>query len=200
MSCISFITGGFAVCPEAPSGKVKDRMVLINVNDVDFANVTIKNELNGEPMAVVAITNLALKPGKKGYLVSGINGSIIFRESASRGTYWAPITQEVEFIAWDISPKALSTAKRLMTSRLLAVFETNGHFRVAGWRTGLQLREANADTSDAEKGGLFTFILDMEQASSWAPLFGNFTGTAPEESYDYAASLQAFEALYEPIT
>ncbi|GIV35348.1 MAG: hypothetical protein KatS3mg031_2883 [Chitinophagales bacterium] len=195
MGCITTISGGFGVSCKAPSGKIKDKLILINVDDIDMSGVTYKTTLNGESVSIDIITALPLKSGKQGYLVEGLNGSIIARENISRGTYRANLSHEIEFVAWEIDAKALSNIKKLLTAKVVGVFESNGQFRVAGWSTGLQIREGSADTSDTDKGGLFTLILDMEQAPNLMPVFGVYTGTSPSEVYDYAASKTAFEAL-----
>jgi hypothetical protein len=193
MACIKKFTKDILKSCAEPDGIVKDRLVLINVEDVDFAGVTVANSYAGATLgASEIITSLPLKTGKRGYLVEGINGSIIARETAERGTYRPTINQEVEFVAWSVTPDAIDAIQQLLKSRVLAVFESNGQFRVGGWRTGMQVRSVSADTSDADKGGMFTIILDKQSAPSFMPVFG-VLDTAGE--YDYPASLAAFEAL-----
>lgn len=193
MACIKKFTKDILKSCAEPDGVVKDRLILINVEDVDFANVVTTTNYAGNTLgATEIITTLPLKSGMRGYEIEGINGSIIARETAERGTYRPTITQEIEFVAWSVEPDALDAIQQLMKSKVLAVFESNGQFRVGGWKTGMQVRSVSADTSDADKGGMFTIILDKVSAPTFMPVFGVLD---VNNEYDYAASLAAFETL-----
>jgi hypothetical protein len=194
MACIKKFTKDILKSCVEPDGVIKDRLILINVEDIDFANVTTTTTYaSGTLGATEIITSLPLKSGARGYEIEGINGSIIARETAERGTYRPAITQEIEFVAWSVEPDTLDAIQQLLKSKVIAVFESNGQFRVGGWKSGMQVRSLSADTSDTDKGGMFTIILDKVSAPSLMPVFGVLENTTNE--YDYAASLAAFENL-----
>jgi len=193
MACIKKFTKDILKACAEPDGVIKDRLILINVEDIDFGAVTTTNAYKGNSLgATEIITSLPLKSGKRGYLIEGINGSIVARETAERGTYRPSINQEIEFVAWSVEPDAIDAVQQLLKSKVIAVFESNGQFRVGGWKSGMQVRSVSADTADADKGGMFTIVLDKQSAPSFMPVFGVLDAS---DEYDYAASLTAFEAL-----
>lgn len=56
-------------CSNAPVGGIEQNVVLINKDDIDFANTTI------DASNRVLLTNLQLKAGKTGYLLTGVKQS-----------------------------------------------------------------------------------------------------------------------------
>lgn len=53
-------------CANAPVGGIEQNVVLINKEDIDLANTTV------DATNRILVTNLQLKPGKTGYLLSGV--------------------------------------------------------------------------------------------------------------------------------
>ena len=56
-------------CSNAPVGGIEQNVVLINKDDIDFANTTI------DATNRILLTNLQLKAGKTGYLLTGVKQS-----------------------------------------------------------------------------------------------------------------------------
>lgn len=179
LNCVTPVTG------------LKDRLVLINYDDVDFDSI-VYNSTN--PMLV---ETMALKGTARGYLVQGINMSNKHTAALAARPYLNGWDHSMNFIIFDNTPDVKKYLDELAHSRVIAVWEnrykkTNGDtaFEIAGLDVGLTLTEGTRD-ADAEES-LGGWVLTLATGDSKEP-------HAPRSFFitDYATTNLAFESLYE---
>lgn len=179
LNCVTPVTG------------LKDRLVLINYDDVDFDNI-VYNATN--PMLV---ETLALKGTTRGYLVQGINMSNKHNAALAPRPYMNGYEHNINFIVFDNDPASKLWLDNLTHARLVGIWEnrykkTNGDtsFEIGGLDVGLNLLEGTRDADNEETLG--GWLLSLRTGNSKEP-------HAPRSYFitDYATTNLAFESLYE---
>lgn len=142
------------------------------------------------------ITENFLKVGQKGYAFEGQNNSNIGRAKFSRSKYFPNYTHEVDFAAFDLSPESIKTLETLNLDRVVAVYEDNNkYFRIHGLNAGLRSVTNDSDTENSDTGGGHLIQLASAQERGYPSYLAVYTGTYPNQVYDYAASKALFESL-----
>lgn len=188
------IQGGIGIqCNTIVASGVKDRLLLIPYEDLDFSLTTFNDTIFPEENV---ISLLKPKVGKKFFEFTGQNNSIVARNSFTRNQFQGTFTHEIDFIVFDVTAKALAEINRINKGRLIAIFEdSNKQFRVAGLDAGLRTSANSSDTSNTEIGGSHQITLSSAEELRYMLHMGVYTGTADAPVYDYAASLVLFDAL-----
>ena len=176
---------------ETPVTGLKDRLVLINYDDIDWANVDF-NATN--PMLV---ETLALKGTTRGYLVQGINMSNKHNSALAPRPYLNGWDHTMNFIVFDNTPAVKQYLNELAHARVVAVWENrykkedgDTAFEIAGLDVGLRLTEGTRDADDEDSLG--GWVLTLATGDSKEP--------HPPRAYfltDYATTNAAFESLFE---
>ena len=176
------------VCDKILVPGTKDRLILIRYEEIvsttpDAANKKI-------------ISSITRKSTSKAYAFDGQNNSNIARAKFSRSKYYPAYAHEVDFVAFDLSPDALLTLESLNLDRVVAVYEDNNKFfRICGLNAGLRTSANDSDTENADTGGGHVIQLSSAQEKGYPEYLAVYTGTAPNQVYDYAASKALFEGL-----
>jgi hypothetical protein len=164
MSCITKITGGFALdCANLPIAGLESDIVLINIDDVDKAATTfnVSNEL--------LVTNFQLKAGRTGYALQGVkqsngkNYQLVLGENLpnrfTHGITGKILTPSVE--------NKLQLQKLALGGKYVAVVKQNWKgtdsmdaFEILGYNVGLILKEATNNST--EESNTIVLVLGSE--------------------------------------
>lgn len=152
MSCITKITGDFALdCANLPIAGIDANIVLINYDDIN-RTATIFSSTNE-----LLVTNLQLKAGKTGYLLSGV------KQSNGKNYSMVAVENLPNRFLHGITGKILnpSVANKLQLQKLalggkyVAVIKQNWKgvdnedaFEILGYNAGLELKEATNNSTE----------------------------------------------------
>ena len=146
--------------------------VLINREDIDFSSVEFDDANNN------IVTNLALKSGKKGYLVYQ-NGSKPFNGTTKTvevsETLGASVTSAVHIVLPDHSPAIIEGVVDPVLNGEFVFISFNKHkglnnangasaFELHGFYQGLTISEGSRDAYSEETGGGWAFTLTETKA------------------------------------
>lgn len=146
--------------------------VLINREDIDFSSVVFDDVNNN------IVTNLALKSGKKGYLVYQ-NGSKPFNGTTKTvevsETLGASVTSAVHIVLPDHSPAIIEGVVDPVLNGEFVFISFNKHkglnnangasaFELHGFYQGLTISEGSRDAYSEETGGGWAFTLTETKA------------------------------------
>jgi len=179
-------------CANAPIGGIEQNVVLINKEDIDVAATTVDDTNR------ILVTNLQLKPGKTGYLLTGIK--------QSNGKAWelvkkenAPDKFKHTFSGVIFNPTALNKQQADQLSKgakYVAVVEqvwkgaaSADAFEILGYSSGLEI--TTMTNSSRENDNMIMF----ELASA-----DGFEETTMPKTFldgDYAATKTAFTNKFE---
>lgn len=196
MSCTLAISKGIARrCSPLPGG-AGDKLILLNFNDVLGYTVETNAPTEAGDKYLDAITRAV---ATKGYLFEGINNSINPVKTGERGTYWFDYTTTINFIAFDDTGIVEKTVEDLAKSLVVAAYESNGEYHIIGLNGGLLLTTGTSDTNDADTRGGFSLVLTGTKEGEYGKRIGVWTGTAPNQVYDKAASKVVFDGLLTTV-
>jgi hypothetical protein len=182
-TCGQLKRGLAAPCKPGAAG-LRTEGILIRLDDI--AGVTRNSTVE---KGVV----IAMKAGKKGFLVQGLGESNAGRSKIARGKYGPAFSHEYDCVAFGSGADELQFVDELGQDKVVAVNrDNNGHIRVYGLNGGLVLTKADFDTANKDTGGGAELTLTGENEIGSGDLFMAFDG---QNAYDPAATLTAYEAL-----
>jgi hypothetical protein len=160
------VCGKFAIdilqnCQKPIVGGVKDRLILINMSDIESI---IRNNTNPQ---IIEDIILVSSPQAKAYYVEGKNGSNDLRSALVKQTYTEMFTHECIFRIFDNSPDIKQNIENMARGgRMVAVVENNfrgtgdvSSFEIFGIDIGLELVECESNKSDQETQGAWVLTL-----------------------------------------
>lgn len=142
-------------------GGVKDRLILINQDDIETLVRNIDN-----PQIIEGIT-LNTSPAATAFVVEGINGSNDLRSSIVKQTYSTMFSHECIFRVFDNSPDIKKSIESLARGgKVLALVENNfrgtgdiNSFEIYGTDVGLELPEGESNKADQDTQGAWVLTL-----------------------------------------
>lgn len=153
-SCGKISADALINCAQQLVGGVKDRLILINQDDIDTITYDIDN-----PLIVTDIT-LVSSPAARAYVFEGKNNSIDASWALNKGKYANNYDHTVVFKIFDDSPEVRQQIEALANGKFVAIQENNyrgandeAAFEIKGLGVGLVLTVAKGDRSDADTQG-----------------------------------------------
>lgn len=153
-------------CDNPPTGGANDRLILINLADLQAATITydVANPL--------IVGNIVLGSGKRGYNFEGLNNSNEPRAALVKGRYVNGYDHEVRFKVFSNSPDAKEQLMKLDGSKVVAIVQNNhkgasgnAAFEIYGLETGLSLQELERIIADAETQGAYNVLIRNDEVS-----------------------------------
>ncbi|WP_417351277.1 hypothetical protein [Flavobacterium alkalisoli] len=192
IDCTSNLTANITFdCANAPIAGIEQNVILINKEDIDYTNVTL------DTTNPTLVSNLQLKPGTTGYLLTGVK--------QSNGKAWELVKKESApdkfkhtFSGVIFNPGAankLQASKLAMGAKYVVVIEqvwkgegSADAFEVLGLKSGLEL--STMTNNSKENDNMIMFEL--------ASVDGYEEVTMPQTLLDgdYAATKTAFTNLF----
>jgi hypothetical protein len=159
MGVCQLLTAGIVFdCNANLVGGVKDRMILVNLEDIlsitrDSANPQI-------------IEDIVLKTGKVGYVFEGQRNSNDASSEFVKARYSVGYNHQIVFRAFGNNAAIKKTMEQLAKGSIVAFPENNfkgtdgdAAFEVYGLEVGLQVDSLGSNKSDAETGGAYVITL-----------------------------------------
>lgn len=150
---------------------VDDRIVLINVNDIN------RDLCKFDPQNPLLMTDLILKTGKKGYSVTGYNLSNDYDTALAKGTYIDGYEHNLMFRIFNISAETKLWIDSLKNTRVVAIVgnkvspgHANDKYEVLGWDLGLEVMELTRNQKDADTRGGFVIKLAVDETNKESSL------------------------------
>lgn len=179
-------------CANAPIGGIEQNVVLINKEDIDMANTTVDADNR------VLVTNLQLKSGKTGYLLSGVK--------QSNGKAWELVKKEnapdkfkhtFSGVIFNPSAENKMQASALATgAKYVAVVEqvwkganSAEAFEILGLSSGLELMTMTNNSKESDN----MIVFELSSADG----FEETTMPRTLLDGDYAVTKTAFDNKFE---
>ncbi len=187
--CTGKITADFVLdCDFLPIGGLTTNAVLINFDDIDRTATTISGTNR------LLMTNLQLKPGKTGYLFTGVkqtnakNYALVLKDNnvdkfthGFNGTVFNPSVEN----KLQVANLALGGKYVLVVEQLWKGEDNEDAFEVLGYFTGLKLNEAT--NASGENDNVITLVFGSEEGFEEPSLPHNLLET------DYATTKTAYD-------
>lgn len=190
--CTGKITANFVLdCDYLPIAGLTTNAVLINFEDIDRVATTISSTNR------ILMTNLQLKPGKTGYLFTGVkqtnskNWALVPKDAnidkvshVFNGTVFNPSVEN----KLQVANLALGAKYVVVVEQLWKGEDNEDAFEVLGYFAGLKLNEAT--NSSTENDNTIALVLGSEEGYEEPSLPHNLNET------DYATTKTAFDNLF----
>lgn len=159
MGVCQLLTGGIAFdCNNQLVGGVKDRITLLNIEDILSVTKDLSNPL--------IITDINKKPTKVGYVFEGQRSSIDAQTDFVKARYSVGYYHQLTFRVFGNSAAVKKTIEELARGSVVAFLENNfrgeggnASFEIFGLEVGLQVESLGSNKSDAETGGAYVITL-----------------------------------------
>jgi len=156
------ITKGISIdCDNPIVGGVKDRLILINQDDLSGLGVNVTNS-----EIIEAITLASGSPAAKAYSFEGKNSSIDVTATFVKAKYSEGYTHQSVFRVFGNSSDIKKTIEALGKGKYYAIIENNykgnagdASFEFLGKSIGLEMTAMESNKSDAETQGAYVVTL-----------------------------------------
>jgi hypothetical protein len=145
-------------------GGVKDRLILINADDIDEYTVSVSNPQIIEDIALVT------SPAARGYEFEGLNSSNDKETSLNFGRYTRTYNHQVTFRVFQNGPDVKAQLEALAKGKVVAIVEHNfrgsdgsAAFELLGRVQGLEVLEMTSNMSDQETQGAYVVRLSTPE-------------------------------------
>lgn len=191
MATCGKISSGYTFdCSNPPLAGVKDKLVLVNYDDMENATIT-KDNSNPELW-----TDVVLASGVTGYLFEGRNSSIEPQAQLIKGAYSDSYEHQVMFKVFGNSATVKETLEKLVNGRVVAFLENNhkgttgnSAFEVYGAEAGLIVSEMKRVVTSQDTQGSYEITLKSSEKSRESHLPATLFKT------DYATTKTIFDSL-----
>jgi hypothetical protein len=187
--CSKITSNILANCDKPLVGGVKDKLVLVNLEDIEALT---RNEDNPQIIEGVTLVEALI-----GFLLEGINNSIDAKTALVKKKYSNGWDHDIVFRIIDNSPEIKEQVEKLVGGRVVAFLENNfkgtddkAAFEVYGSELGLIVKSVEADKSNADTQGGLVITLGCADEYKEPHMPASFFIT------DYTTTKAAFEALY----
>jgi len=154
----------FNNCDETLVGGVRDRLVLINIDDIDTYTKNVTNT------QIIEGITLITSPAARGYVFEGQNNSIDDSSSLSKGAYSVGYLHKIVFRVFGNSPEIKEQLEALAKGKTVAIVQNNfkgatgsAAFELKGMDSGLEVLEMTTDKSDADTQGAYVVTLSTNE-------------------------------------
>lgn len=196
MCLIKNIDRGIQYACTPLTGGTDDNLILVNYEDLLANPYTYETNVPTQlGIAQKYINAIARVPGTRGYLFKGRNNSINAVKEATNEGLNPVFTQRLNFLAFEENGQVEALIEQLAGGKVVAFYESNREFHVLGAKYGLRFQTGTSDTNDAETLGGFRISLQSVKEGEFGKRIGVWTGTSPNQVYDYAASKAIFLGL-----
>ena len=175
-------------CANAPVGGIEQNVVLINKEDIDMANTTVDADNR------VLVTNLQLKSGKTGYLLSGVKQSngkaweLVKKENAPdkfKHTFSGVIFNPTAENKMQASALATGAKYVAVVEQVWKGAESAEAFEILGLSSGLELMTMTNNSKESDN----MIVFELSSADG----FEETTMPRTLLDVDYAATKTAFD-------
>ena len=158
--CSGISLGAGYSCENPIQPGVDQRLVIGNLDDIDWANTVYDTERPN------VVTNLALLPGKSAYAFEGVRRSNNPQYSLVPATVSVGYSHQVDFSVFDISPEQKENLESMAVKPTFAIVQNrndvgNGdtYFEIYGLQNGLEMSSTVRIPADSETSGAFVITL-----------------------------------------
>lgn len=179
-------------CANAPIGGIEQNVVLINKEDIDMANTTVDADNR------VLVTNLQLKSGKTGYLLSGVKQSngkaweLVKKENAPdkfKHTFSGVIFNPTAENKRQASALATGAKYVAVVEQVWKGAESAEAFEILGLSSGLELMTMTNNSKESDN----MIVFELSSADG----FEETTMPRTLLDGDYAVTKTAFDNKFE---
>jgi hypothetical protein len=146
-------------------GGVKDRLILINLEDWEDSTITV------DPTNEQLITGIALPSGIEAYQYEGKNNSIEAKATLVKSKYSESYDHEVRLKMFYIDAAVKDEIEKLPKGKYVAIVENNfkgddgkGAFEIYGRETGMTSLELNRELNNADTQGAYDILLKTSES------------------------------------
>lgn len=180
-------------CDNVLQPGTEDEAVLINKDDWDEASKTT-NMTNAQ-----IIEDIVFASGARGYLLEGINNSILPKSNYIKGRFSGLFNHEVNYYVFSLSSTTKQQLEKKKDGKFVLVVRnkfkgSDSTFEIYGKDSGLIVPDGGIvrDPGDSETSGAYNIILRSDENSGLEPHL-----PATLFNTDYATTLAIFNGLTE---